>query len=314
MYAAQPWAIVLAAGEGSRLSGLTTDAAGCVVPKQFCSLRGGRSLLGDAIERARSFAPSRQIVVVVAAHHRRFWERDLEDFAPENVVVQPSNRGTAAGVLLPLMTVLERDPHANVAVLPSDHFVLKEAVLATALHVALDALADDPRSLTLLGITPDAPEPDYGWIVPEPCAAPLHRVRTFVEKPSVATAHRLASDGGLWNSFLFAARGLTLASLYDQLLPELFDGFEAAFEGPTSRREPALDELYRALEPTDFSRDVLQAATARLRVLEVPTCGWTDLGTPRRVAECLRQLPRLTDTQLRARPLDLNQRLAALPL
>jgi hypothetical protein len=35
------WAIVLAAGEGSRLRSLTTTALGVAIPKQFCSLKGG---------------------------------------------------------------------------------------------------------------------------------------------------------------------------------------------------------------------------------------------------------------------------------
>ena len=51
------WAIVLAGGEGSRLHGLTMTALGVAVPKQFCSLRGGRSLLSEALKRAEAVAP-----------------------------------------------------------------------------------------------------------------------------------------------------------------------------------------------------------------------------------------------------------------
>jgi mannose-1-phosphate guanylyltransferase len=43
------WAIVLAGGEGSRLHGLTTDESGVTVPKQFCSLTGGQSLLVETL-------------------------------------------------------------------------------------------------------------------------------------------------------------------------------------------------------------------------------------------------------------------------
>ncbi len=44
------WALILAAGDGSRLSSLTTTANGQRVPKQFCSLRGGASLLEGALQ------------------------------------------------------------------------------------------------------------------------------------------------------------------------------------------------------------------------------------------------------------------------
>ena len=99
--------IVLAAGDGTRLQELTTRN-GIATPKQYCSLRGGGSLLGDALARAARCVPRKRVLVVVAEEHRRFWERELVDFPAENVVVQPRNRGTAAGILLPLMRVLEQ--------------------------------------------------------------------------------------------------------------------------------------------------------------------------------------------------------------
>ncbi len=44
------WALVLAAGEGSRLRALTTTN-GVAVPKQFCSLQGGPSLRRHDLDR-----------------------------------------------------------------------------------------------------------------------------------------------------------------------------------------------------------------------------------------------------------------------
>lgn len=44
-----PWALVLAAGEGSRLRQLTLGPDGVAVPKQFCSLGAGPSLLHLAV-------------------------------------------------------------------------------------------------------------------------------------------------------------------------------------------------------------------------------------------------------------------------
>jgi mannose-1-phosphate guanylyltransferase len=52
----------------------------------------------------------------------------------------------------------------------------------------------------------------------------------------------------------------------------------------------ALD-LYHALPNIDFSRQVLQGAESMLRVLRVPACGWSDLGTPKRLAKTLQTLP-----------------------
>src|SRR5688572_7826173 len=62
---ARNWAIVLAAGDGTRLRDLTTRG-GVATPKQYCSLRGGRSLLGDALARAARVVTKKRILVVVA--------------------------------------------------------------------------------------------------------------------------------------------------------------------------------------------------------------------------------------------------------
>lgn len=289
------WVIVLAAGDGTRLASITTDGTGVTTPKQYCSLRGGRTLLDEALDRSARIAPRRRTVTVVAAQHRRWWSRSLAAMPAENVVVQPRNQGTAPGVLLPLLTVLERDPKAKIVVLPSDHFVADEAELARSIRLALDCVTSRPHEIVLLGITPDAPEPDYGWILPRPAGggqvAPVAR---FVEKPDTATADSLLKSGGAWNSFIFAAAGEALLRLYQRRLPFLLDAFrQAAPRLPVDMHSGAsygLPALYESIVPADFSRDLLQGSEDSLRLLNVPACGWTDLGTPARVAQVIREL------------------------
>src|SRR5437762_5691423 len=130
------WAVVLAAGEGSRLRALTTTSSGIAVPKQFCSLRGGASLLEEALQRAAAVARIERISTVVAEQHADWWCRSLAGLPPANVFVQPQNRGTALGILLALLHIFERDPHARVVILPADHHVGVEPVLARALGQA----------------------------------------------------------------------------------------------------------------------------------------------------------------------------------
>jgi len=53
--------------------------------------------------------------------------------------------------------------------------------------------------------------------------------------------------------------------------------------------------LYDRLPELDFSRDILQRSPELLRVMTVPACGWSDLGTPRRVVETVRRLRSTSD-------------------
>src|ERR1017187_1893683 len=108
------WAIVLAAGDGTRLSTLTTDDRGDAVPKQFCSLNGGPSLLQEAMQRARRIVPLERVRTIVARQHERHWQHMLWSLPARNVIVQPRNCGTANRVLLGLLRILERDPLARI--------------------------------------------------------------------------------------------------------------------------------------------------------------------------------------------------------
>jgi mannose-1-phosphate guanylyltransferase len=276
------WALVLAAGDGTRLASLTTGSDGIAVPKQYCSIDGGPSLLELTLRRAERLVPRSRVVTVVAARHLRWWQRDLARHRTENAVVQPANRGTAAGIALPLLEIVERDPRARVVVLPSDHFVADEAVLERAARRALAALAGHPDEIVLLGIEPDAPDGEYGWIVAgDELGAGLHAVVSFVEKPSAAVARCLLARGGMWNSFVFAASAASLLALLERRLPALVAELRAA------RSAGRLARAYESLPDADFSREILQAEPSALRLLTVPACGWSDLGTPERLATCL---------------------------
>ncbi len=294
MHATSPvWTVVLAAGDGSRLRALTTTSTGTAVPKQFCSLFDGPTLLHEALRRARTLAGERTTCVVVAAHHRQWWQEALAGLPERNVIVQPRNRGTAIGILLPLLCILEQDPDAQVVLLPSDHLVREEPVLAAALRSALGNLHRRTCEPLLMGMVPEEPDPQLGYIVPEvraPGAA--LRVAQFVEKPTRAQAEALIRAGALWNAFIMVTRGQALLALLRARCADIVSAVQAALE--RDRRQPdagALAALYEQLPALDFSRDIVAGQEAALRVVAVPPCGWSDLGTPQRVQAALQRGP-----------------------
>ncbi len=284
------WALILAAGEGTRLRTLTTTAGGLTVPKQFCSLHGGASLLEEAMERGESVVRPHRVTTVVAAQHRRWWDMPLRALPRENIIVQPENRGTAAGLLLPLLHVLQRDPDAVVVVLPADHYVREEAVLAVSLRCALECARADRRHVYLLGLAPERFDSELGYIVPDQgVARGAAAVRRFVEKPSLDLAEELVDRGALWNAFILAASAGALLDLYRNRQAGLAGSMAAAVNAdpPSPHALSAVHRLYRTLPTLDFSKDVMEGQEDSLRVVRVPNCGWNDLGTPQRVAETL---------------------------
>lgn len=283
------FALVLAAGDGSRLRSLTT-AEDTTVPRQYCSLHGGPSLVEESIRRAGSIAAAANTLVVVAEQHCHWWEPTLAALPRRNLVVQPFNRGTAYGILLPLLHIAQRDPDARVVVLPSDHHVRHEGVLAAALRDAVVQLDHRCSEVLLLGLRPEQPDPELGYIVPGAPDGPiLCRVTQFVEKPSAQSASMLFDHGALWNAFILVGRLPALLGLFQRRMPQQLAAMRRAVLAGTDpqARALAVARHYARLAPLDFSRDILVHEVSQLRVLTVAPCGWTDLGTPRRVADML---------------------------
>ncbi len=281
--------IILAGGNGTRLSLLTRKLAGDERPKQFCQLIGDDSLLGQTRRRARLLITPERLLTVVTRHHERFYAPALADAPPRSIVVQPDNRGTVPAVLYALTRLSSAAPADPVVVLPSDHYVSDDKAFMARVEGALEAVGGRPEVVVLLGIAPDRPEVEYGWIEPAERILgdwpwPIYHVRRFWEKPSLPVAQRLEASGCLWNSFVIVAQPSTLEQLIHRATPDVFDAFAPirARLG-TPWEDDAAYTVYGRLPSTDLSRQVFQACSGSLAVLPVSGVGWNDLGDPARV-------------------------------
>jgi mannose-1-phosphate guanylyltransferase len=290
--AIRPWAVVLAGGSGQRLAPVTRALYGKPLPKQFCRLGCGASLLQETVQRLRPTVSPPRTVVVVEASRRRLALRQV-GAGGVTVIGQPLDRGTASGLLLPLMHVLGRDPDATVVVTPSDHGIADSALFRRGIEDAVAEVQADGSRIILLGVEADAPRTDYGWILPQDRGASRtegsgsHPVARFVEKPPVAEARMLLGMGALWNTFVMVGKGLAFLNLFRRRLPATARFFEKWARMDESRRDAWLQARYDLLEPANFSHDVLESAP-NLAVYTWPaSLGWTDLGTPERLFEWL---------------------------
>ena len=288
--------IILAGGDGTRLASLTRQLVGDGRPKQFCRLIGGDTLLEQTRRRARMLIDPERLLTVVTRHHEPFYRPALADAPPQSIVAQPENRGTAPAVLYALSRLAAIAPADPVVMLPSDHHVSDDAAFMARVECALHAVEARPEVVVLLGIAPDRPEAEYGWIEPAELILgrwpwPIYRVHRFWEKPSRPVAERLEAAGCLWNCFVVVARPSTLEHLIRCATPEL----HAAFAPIRARlgtpwEDEAARAVYRRLPSTDLSRHVFQARAGSLAVLPVSGVSWTDLGDPSRVHEAQTRL------------------------
>jgi hypothetical protein len=108
-------------------------------------------------------------------------------------------------------------------------------------------------------------------------------VLRFMEKPGESQARALVEQGALWNAFIMAGSVRAMLGVFNE-------SFAPTVSAMQSARGGDMDSVYAILDTVDFSKDVLPGHEAVLKVLPVPSCGWTDLGTPKRVESTLRDL------------------------
>jgi mannose-1-phosphate guanylyltransferase len=290
------WGIILAGGDGTRLRSMTRAIAGDDRPKQFCPVINDRTLLDQTRDRVALSVPTYRTLIVVTETHQRYYEPLSTTLSKDLLVVQPNNRGTAPAILYALMRVAKKSPKAIVGLFPSDHFFADDEAFMSHVDAAYNAVQERPETVTLLGITPEAPEVEYGWIEPQTSVlsnlpGSITRVRRFWEKPAATVAQSLMERGCLWNSFVMVGRVDSLLKMTRQALGELYASFVEVvptFGTPTERS--AIRELYTKILETNFSHKVLAMRPSDLAVMRVGEVGWSDLGEPARVLSTLARI------------------------
>jgi len=257
---------------------------GSCLPKQFLSFGRARTFLQVTLDRLQELIPPERTVVVVAGKYEGVAREQLLDYRGVEIVAQPRNVGTGPGVLLPLMHVLQRDPLADVALVPSDHDFRAPGRMLEAL-VRAQRAARQHQGMVLLGADAEHPASDLGWIVPKrvlPRAA-VGMIAEFVEKPAPTLAAHLFERGALWNTMLSVTPAAALWALARRQLPQQADRFARYADTlGTPVATQRLEEMYRDLPSADFSRDLVAGASG-LWVTPMHGAGWSDCGTPERL-------------------------------
>ncbi len=288
-------AVVLAGGDGRRLESFVRRLRGDALPKQYLPLYGTHSLLERTFTRVERLLPPHRIMTTVTRDHLRFADacRQLARRPLHTVIVQPRNRDTAPGLLLPLAHLQRRCEDAIVAVFPSDHYVADDPALMRHVETAFCAVERRPELIVLLGVAPDAPDTDYGYVVPGSSMVvdglpEVLSVRSFAEKPSSVHAENLIQQGALWNTSILVFRLQMLLELMWCVAPVLSLRFMQIVDAiGTPGADHLIDTIYRGVLPVSVSRGILESVgnwcPSRLAVVRLDDACWSDWGVEHRI-------------------------------
>jgi mannose-1-phosphate guanylyltransferase len=272
------WTVIPAGGSGTRLWPLSRPTR----PKFLLPLTGDRSLLRQTVDRLTPMAPPHRTLVVCGPAHAAAIARQLPQLPEENVLIEPSPKGSAPAIGLAAVLIARQDPHAILGSFAADHDIADLGAFENAVRAATAAAA--AGWLCTVGLTPSRPETGYGYIErsDEVVVANDHgtafRTERFVEKPNLERATEyLATGCFLWNASMFIWQVSTFLEEMQRLMPELHSGLKHISDAwETPQRDQVVAGVWSGLGESTIDQGIMEKAS---RVAVVPAeMGWSDVG------------------------------------
>lgn len=277
------YGLIMAGGSGSRLWPRSRRRR----PKQFLPLLSERTMLQETVERVAPIIDIERILVVTGQEYAGLVQEQLPDLPAQNIIGEPSGKGTAPCIGLGAIEIAQREPHATMVVLSADHAIQRTDAFRQVLKAAEDVAGDG--YLVTLGVGPDRPHTGYGYIQRGAGLGSRHgfdvyEVARFVEKPRRETAEQYLAQGGYsWNAGIFVWRVDAIMAAFQQHMPALHAQLGQLAGAGGLGQADAFAEIWRAIENQTIDYGIMERAQ---RVTIIPVdIGWSDVGDWHTLAE-----------------------------
>ncbi|HPH78914.1 MAG TPA: mannose-1-phosphate guanylyltransferase [bacterium] len=270
--------IIMAGGQGTRLWPMSRQSR----PKQLFDLVSDQSMLKDTIDRLTPDFPIKNIFIATNHRYVDFIKKEIPQFPAQNILSEPSLRDTSACIGLATLRIMKIDPQANIAVLPSDHFIRHKKKFREILQKA-DKLATRENKIIILGIKPTRPATEFGYINISKSAKSIDKykvfqVKKFVEKPDLPTAKKYVTSWKyFWNAGMFIYPATVMMKKIAHNMPSNYKIFQQIDKIINTKQEKKLlADLYDQLEKISIDYGIMEKSPD---LLVIPAdIGWNDIG------------------------------------
>lgn len=267
----------MAGGVGSRFWPASRES----LPKQFLDILGvGKSLIRLTFERATKMVPPQNIIIATNKKYKDLVTEHLPELNDNQILLEPSRNNTAPCIAYAALKVKSFNAKGVMAVLPSDHVILKENVFVDKLKMAFKNAEEENRIITL-GIQPTRPDTGYGYIEVDKNQglSEIKKVTQFKEKPNHEVAQKYLDEGNfVWNAGIFIWSVETILGSFIQYAPQILEVLtEDMTAYNTNKEQSYIDKVYPNTENISVDYAILERST---NVYTIPAdIGWSDLGT-----------------------------------
>ena len=268
----------MAGGKGERFWPRSRER----LPKQFLALVDpGKTMIQATVDRIRPLVEIQNIYIATNQAYRELVCEQLPDLPEENILLEPCARNTAPCIGWGAVEIRRKYGDAMMLVLPSDHLIRQPGLFHRAMKKAM-RVAERGEALVTLGVAPDAPNTEYGYIQYDADEGDENNgfhVKRFVEKPDVNIAKSyLASGEYLWNSGMFIWKASAILKAMEKELPEhyaLLKKIETV--SGTSLYEQTLRDVFETMKPISIDYGIMEKVD-NAYVIPV-SFGWDDVGS-----------------------------------
>jgi len=274
------YAIILAGGVGKRFWPLSQTER----PKQFLKLFSNNTLLEETILRLAPLIDKENIYIATHIIYKEIIQNYMKKLKlrKENIFFEPMRKNTFLPIAYISYKIFQNDAQGVVIVLPSDHLIKckREFLLAIkkAIYMAKKGF------IVTLGVKPDYPETEYGYIriFNRPLARDREtfKVEKFIEKPSLSKAKIFLKDKRyFWNAGIFIFRVDLMMEEIKRYQPKVFSLIKENLSN--------LNKIWKNGLSSSIDYAIMEHSK---KLALVPFKGeWSDLGRWQAIADLLKK-------------------------
>ncbi|HDR05071.1 MAG TPA: mannose-1-phosphate guanylyltransferase [Candidatus Marinimicrobia bacterium] len=272
------YSVIMAGGVGKRFWPRSRKNR----PKQLLDIVGNNSMVNLTIERLQALSPVERILIITNYQQAQLILNQNDALTWDNFIIEPRGKNTAPAIGLAALELYHRDPKAIIGIFPADHRINDTDCFVRTVHQAIDYSQHNAALLTF-GIVPTRPATGYGYIQIDKLNpledSAIGRVKTFAEKPNIATARRFIKSGEFfWNSGMFIWKAEDILNAISEYMPELSEALEQIklYMGKDNFEEK-LDYIWQGIQPISIDYGVLEQAQ-NVYVVKADF-DWNDVGS-----------------------------------